>query len=65
VGVRDKVVETGADVTGKVLETGAEGIGVAGRFGVGAFGRAKSMMGKVSGDITDRAQRQLGSKEES
>jgi hypothetical protein len=65
VEVRDKVVETGTEVTGKVLETGAEGVGVAGRFGAGAFGRAKSMMGKVSGEITDRAQRQLGSKEES
>ncbi|WP_433610219.1 hypothetical protein ACQP2P_40555 [Dactylosporangium sp. CA-139114] len=65
VEVRDKVLETGTDVTGKVLETGAEGVGVASRFGVGAFGRAKSMMGKVTGEITDRAQRQLGSKEES
>ncbi|MFI1993946.1 hypothetical protein [Actinoplanes sp. NPDC020271] len=63
--VRDKVLDTGAEVGTKVLDTGAEGIGAAGRFGVRAFGRAKSMMGKVSGDITERAQRQLGSKEES
>jgi hypothetical protein len=52
-------------VKDKVLETGAEGVGVASRFGVGAFGRARSMMGKVSGEITERAQRQLGDKEES
>lgn len=55
--VRDKVLDTGADVKDKVLETGAEGVGAAGRFGRGAFGRAKSVIGK--------AQRQLGSKEES
>ncbi|MCM4083075.1 hypothetical protein [Paractinoplanes hotanensis] len=63
--VRDKVLDTGADVKDKALETGAEGVGAASRFGVGAFGRAKSMMGKVSGEITERTQRQLGSKEES
>jgi hypothetical protein len=63
--VRDKVLETGAEVKDKVLETGAEGVGVAGRFGAGAFGRARSMMGKVSGEVTERAQRQLGSKDES
>jgi hypothetical protein len=65
VEVRDKALDTGVEVGNKVLDTGAEGIGAAGRFGVKAFGRAKSMMGKVSGDITERAQRQLGAKEES
>ncbi|GIF20866.1 putative transcriptional regulator [Actinoplanes tereljensis] len=65
VEVRDKVLDTGTGVKDKVLETGAEGVGAASRFGVGAFGRAKSMMGKVSGEVTERAQRQLGSKEES
>jgi predicted transcriptional regulator len=63
--VRDKVLDTGAEVKDKVLVTGAEGVGVASRFGVQAFGRARSMMGKVSGEITERAQRQLGSREES
>ena len=63
--VRDKVLDTGTDVKDKVLETGAEGVGAASRFGGAAFGRARSMMGKVSGEITDRTQRQLGSKEES
>lgn len=63
--VRDKVLDSGTEVKDKVLETGAEGVGVASRFGVEAFGRAKSMMGKVSGEIAERAQRQLGSKEES
>jgi hypothetical protein len=62
--VRDKILDTGTEVKDKVLETGAEGVGVASRFGVGAVGRARSMMGKVSDEITERAQRQLGSKEE-
>ncbi|MEV1320061.1 hypothetical protein AB0J14_28745 [Micromonospora arborensis] len=61
--VRDKVLDAGTEVGDKVLETGAEGVGVASRFGVAAFGRAKSMMGKASGEIAERAQRQLGSKE--
>jgi hypothetical protein len=52
-------------VKGKVLETGAEGVGVASRFGAEAFGRARSMIGKVSGEVAERTQRQLGSKEES
>ncbi|MEU1606673.1 hypothetical protein [Micromonospora matsumotoense] len=63
--VRDKVVDTGAGVKDKVLETGAEGIGAASRFGVGAFGRARSVMGRVSGEVAERTQRQLGGKEES
>jgi hypothetical protein len=65
VEVRDKVLDTGTEVKDKVLETGAEGVDVASRFGVGAVGRARSMMGKVSGGVVERAQRQLGSKEES
>ncbi|MCZ7437704.1 hypothetical protein O7598_14955 [Micromonospora sp. WMMC241] len=75
VEVRDKVVETGSEVGAKVLdtgaevkdkvvETGAEGVGVASRFSMQAFGRAKSMMGRVPGGIAERAQRQLGSSEE-
>ncbi|MEV4621182.1 hypothetical protein AB0J74_21040 [Asanoa sp. NPDC049573] len=65
VEVRDKVLDTGTEVKDKVLETGVEGAGAASRFGVQAFGRARSIMGKVSGEVTERAQRQLGSKEES
>jgi hypothetical protein len=63
--VRDKVLDNGTEVKDKVLEAGTEGVGVASRFGVAAFGRARSMMGKISGEIADQAQRQLGSKEES
>ena len=63
--VRDKVLDTGTEVGEKVLQTGAEGIGVASRFGVAAFGRARSMMGKASDEITELAQRQFGSKEQS
>ncbi|MBQ0906741.1 hypothetical protein [Micromonospora sp. U21] len=62
---RHKVLDTGTEVKDKVLETGADGVGVASRFGVAAFGRAKSIMGKASGEIAERTQRQLGSKEES
>ncbi|MGK5678129.1 hypothetical protein [Actinoplanes sp. URMC 104] len=58
--MRDKVVDTGAEVKDKVLETGADGVGAAGRFGVKAFGRAASVIGKVSGDLGDRAHRRLG-----
>lgn len=65
VEVRDKVLDTGTEVKDKVLETGAEGVGVASRFGVGAIGRARSAMGKFSGEITERAQRQPGSGEDS
>ncbi|MGW4944046.1 hypothetical protein ACWEOZ_20950 [Actinoplanes sp. NPDC004185] len=65
VEVRDRVLDTGSEVKDKVLETGAEGVGVASRFSTDALGRARSMIGKVSGEVTERAQRQLGSKEES
>ena len=65
VEVRDKVLDTGTGVKDKVLETGAEGVGAAGRFGVGALGRAKSVLGKVSGEVTNQAQRRLGSKDDS
>ena len=63
--VRDKVLDTGTEVKDKVWETGTGGVGVASRFGVHAFGRARSMIGKVSGEVAERAQRQLGSKEDS
>jgi hypothetical protein len=46
--------------TEKVLNTGTEGLGVAGRFGAQALGRARSTMG----DVTERARRRLGSKEQ-
>ena len=52
--LRDKILDTETTVKDKVLETGAEGVGVASRFGVGAVGRARSMMGKVSGEITEQ-----------
>jgi predicted transcriptional regulator len=63
VDVRDKVLETGSEVTGKALETGAEGATAAGRFGMAAFGRARSMVGRAATDITEQAQRQLGGKD--
>lgn len=50
-----KVFNTGAEVKDRVLETGAEGIGVAGRLGKQALGRARSMMGRVSGELTERS----------
>lgn len=63
--VRDKVLDTGSGVKNKVLETGAEGVGVASRLGADTFGRARSMMGKVSSGFAERAQRQLTSGEDS
>lgn len=75
VEVRDKVLETGSEVSVKVLstgadvkdmvvETGSEGVNVASRFGAQALGRARSMMGRVSNEITERTQRQLESRKE-
>ncbi|MFV2087581.1 hypothetical protein [Micromonospora sp. LOL_021] len=58
-----KVLDTGVEVKGKVFETGAEGVGAASRFGMQALGRARSMMGRVSEEVAERSQRQLGSKE--
>lgn len=49
-GVGAKVLDTGTGVKDKVMETGAEGVGVAGRIGMRAFGRARSVMGKSSGE---------------
>ncbi|MEU8185412.1 hypothetical protein AB0B85_27980 [Micromonospora sp. NPDC049044] len=63
--VRDRVLDAGTEVGDKVRETGSEGVGAAGRLGVAAFGRARRMMGKASDGIAERAQRQLGSREES
>ncbi|MFV2017963.1 hypothetical protein [Micromonospora sp. LOL_023] len=59
-----KVLDTGAEVKDKVLETGAEGVGVASRFSMQALGRARSLMGRVSGETAERSQRQLDSKKE-
>jgi hypothetical protein len=59
-----KVLSTGADVKDKVVETGSEGVNVASRFGAQALGRARSMMGRVSNEITERTQRQLESRKE-
>ncbi|WFE64782.1 hypothetical protein [Micromonospora sp. WMMD714] len=58
--VRDRVLDTGTGVRDKVLEAGAGGIGAASRLGAGALGRARSKIGEV----TERAQRPRGSKEE-
>jgi hypothetical protein len=58
-----KVLESGAEVGAKVLESGAEGVGVAGRFGMQALGRARSLIGRVSDEITERTQRQLENKD--
>ncbi|MEU7696438.1 hypothetical protein [Microbispora hainanensis] len=58
--VRDKVLETGAEVRDKVLETGAEGLDVAVQLGTETFGRARSVMGRLSSEIAERALRQFG-----
>jgi hypothetical protein len=59
-----KVLSTGAEVTEKVLESGSEGVSVAGRFGMQALGRARSLMDRVSNGITEPAPRQLEGTEE-
>ncbi|EWT03348.1 hypothetical protein N865_19240 [Intrasporangium oryzae NRRL B-24470] len=48
----------------KALNTGAEGVDAAKRLGNETFGRAKSMTGKLSGGISERALRWRGNGEE-
>lgn len=48
----------------KVLETGAEGVDVARRLGSETLGRTRSVTGKLSGGLADRALRRRGDKEE-
>ncbi|GAB3143870.1 M3 family oligoendopeptidase [Microbispora hainanensis] len=55
--------DAAAEVRDKVLETGAEGLDVAVQLGTETFGRARSVMGRLSSEIAERALRQLGDAE--
>jgi hypothetical protein len=45
------------DIRDKALETGAGGVGAAKRLGSASFGRARSVGGKVSSNLVDKARR--------
>lgn len=59
-----KALSAGAEMKDKIVETGSEGVSAASRFGVQAVGRARSLVGRVSTEIADLAQRQRESKED-
>jgi hypothetical protein len=48
----------GGEAKDKVLETGAEGVDAARHLGKETFGRGRSVMGKLSSGIAERAFRQ-------
>jgi hypothetical protein len=52
--------DAATEVKDKVLETGAEGVDVARRLGSETFDRTKSVTGKLSGSLADRALRLRG-----
>lgn len=55
--------DAAVEVRDKVLETGAEGLDVAVQLGTETFGRARSVMGRLSSEIAERALRQRGDAE--
>ena len=56
--------DAATEVKDKVLETGAEGVDVARRLGSETFDRTKSVTGKLSSGLADRALRRRGDKAE-
>lgn len=57
-------VDAAADVRDRVLETGAESVEAARRLGSERLDRARSVTGKLSSGIVERARRQRGDEEE-
>jgi hypothetical protein len=57
-------LEAATEVKDKALETGAEGVDNARRLGNQTLGRARSVTGKLSSGIAERALRQRGDDEE-
>ncbi len=57
-------VEAASDVKDKVLETGAERVEVSWRLGNEALDRARSVQGRLSGGIAERALRRRGGQDE-
>jgi hypothetical protein len=58
-------VDAAVEVRDKVLETGAEGVDAARHLGKETLGRARSVMGKLSSGIAERAHRHRGDDRES
>jgi hypothetical protein len=56
-------VEAATETRDKVLETGAEGVDTAKRLGNETLGRARSVTGKLTSGIAERARRRLGDEE--
>jgi hypothetical protein len=57
-------LDAASEVRDKVLETGAEGVDVSRRFGNEALDKARSVQGRVSGGIAERAFRRRGGQDE-
>lgn len=57
-------VDAASEVTDKVLETGAERVDVSRRLGNEALDRARSVQGRLSGGIAERALRRRGGDDE-
>jgi hypothetical protein len=57
-------VDAASEVRDKVLETGAERVDVSRRLGNEALGRARSVQGRLSGGIAERALRRRGGEDE-
>ena len=57
-------VDAASEVRDKVLETGAERVDVSRRLGNEALDRARSVQGRLSGGIAERALRRRGDDEE-
>ena len=57
-------VDAASEVKGKVLETGAERVDVSRRLGNEALDRARSVQGRLSSGIAERALRRRGGEDE-
>ena len=57
-------MDAAAEVRDKALETGAEGVDAARRLGNETLDRARSVTGKLSSGIAERALRRRGDDEE-
>jgi hypothetical protein len=57
-------VDAASEVRAKVLETGAERVDVSRRLGNDALNGARSVQGRLSGGIAERALRRRGGQDE-
>ncbi len=57
-------VDAASDVRDKLLETGAEGVGASRRLGSEAIDRARTVQGRLSSGIAERALRRRGGEDD-